>query len=558
MVGATSFESEEIRLVSRESDIHLQVSENEDTILTGYKLVAVMVGLCCCVFCTSLDNTIIATTVPKIAAQFHSLGDIGWYASSYLLTTCAVTLTFGRIYTFYSVKWVYLSALFIFELGSLLCGIAPSSVGLIIGRAVAGLGGGGLFSGSLVIIAQCVPRHRRPAFSGLIMGMFAVASIIAPLLGGAFTDHLTWRWCFFINLPFGAVTAVTVFFTFQSTKPIVQATRREKLRGLDPLGTLFFLPAIVCLLLALQWGGSMYAWGDARIIGLFVVFGVLFLCFIALQFHTGEKATLPPRLLRSRNIWGSALFTFCVNSVMFIFVYYVIHSSARKVVLLLTKSQLPIWFQAVKGASATKSGIMNLPLVLSNVLIVMVSGVLVTVAGYYGPFMLLSAAMMCISAGLLTTFDPTASPAKWIGYQLFLGIAIGTGFQLPIFVVQTTLPTADIPTATALMTFTPLLGGSVFVSVAQNLFQNQLMAGLKDELPGLDATAVLATGPTELRDKYQDDTLQTLLGVYNEAVVTTFYTAVGLAAASFLGAAVIEWRPLKKTDEKERDGEGGK
>lgn len=184
MAGTTILESEEIPLELRdeiESDINPPVNENEDTILTGYKLVTVMIGLCCCVFCTSLDNTIIATTVPKIAAQFHSLGDIGWYASSYLLTTCAVTLTFGRIYTFFPVKWVYLSALFIFELGSLLCGIAPSSLGLIIGRAVAGLGGGGLFSGSLVIIAQCVPRHRRPAFSGLIMGMFAVASVIAPL-----------------------------------------------------------------------------------------------------------------------------------------------------------------------------------------------------------------------------------------------------------------------------------------------------------------------------------------------------------------------------------------
>lgn len=152
-----------------------------DTVLTGYKLVAVTVGLCCCVFCTALDNTIVATAVPRIVSQFHSLNDIGWYGSAYLLTTCVVTLVFGRVYTFFPVKWVYLGALLVFELGSLICGAAPSSVVLIIGRAIAGLGGGGLLSGSLVIIAQSVPQKRRPAFSGFVMGMFAVASVTAPL-----------------------------------------------------------------------------------------------------------------------------------------------------------------------------------------------------------------------------------------------------------------------------------------------------------------------------------------------------------------------------------------
>jgi hypothetical protein len=187
---------------------------------------------------------------------------------------------------------------------------------------------------------------------------------------------------------------------------------------------------------------------------------------------------------------------------------------------------------------------MNLPFILSNILLTMTSGIVVTMLRYYSPFMLLSAIMACISTGLLTTFSPSVGPAKWIGYQIFLGTAIGVGFQLPIFVVQTTLSATDIPTATALMTFVPLMGGSVFVSVAQNLFQSRLIGGLRTHVPELDTAAVLATGPTGLRAVYEGTTLHKLLDVYNGAVVGTFYPTIALAAVSLFAAMVIQWQPL--------------
>ncbi|KAF7331034.1 Major facilitator superfamily transporter [Mycena venus] len=497
----------------------------------GPKLFLITIALCLAVFLVALDNTIIATAIPKITDQFQSLDDVGWYGSAYLLTTAAFQLLFGRFYSFLSIKWVFITAISIFELGSLICGVAPNSTALIVGRAIAGLGSAGIFSGALIIVANTVPLTKRPMYTGLIGAMYGIASVAGPLMGGVFTDKVTWRWCFYINLPIGGVTlfVIALFFTAPGASHTKQSMGfAERINQFDPFGTAIFVPAVVCLLLALQWGGSKYPWSDGRIIALFVLFGVFISVFIGIQFWKQDMATVPPRILKNRSIAAGVWFSLFLGSSFFILVYF-----------------LPIWFQAIKGVSAVKSGIDNLPMILSLVISSLIAGVFITVVGYYTPFMILSSVLMGVGSGLISTFGVGTGHAHWIGYQIIYGLGVGFGMQQPVIAAQTVLDLQDIPTGTSVMMFAQTLGGALFVSVGQNVFTNKLKDGLASQVPGLNPGLVLNAGATSLRDSVDAQYLPAVILAYNDALVSAFYVSIALACISLAGALTIEWKSVK-------------
>ncbi|KAI9368161.1 major facilitator superfamily domain-containing protein [Aspergillus egyptiacus] len=529
---------EHSRTLAKEKDDshseHTTTAEAGDGIVqkSKFKLAFVVFGLSISSFLVGLDNTIISTAIPKITDQFHALADVGWYASSYLLTTCAFQLTWGKLYTFFSVKWAYLVALLIFELGSLICGVAPNSATLVVGRAIAGVGTAGVNSGAYLLVAHSVSQRHRPILLGLVGGMYGFAAIAGPLLGGAFTDNekLTWRWCFYINLPLGLITALVVvaFVSISDNTNRSSSGLIDLLGQIDIPGTGALLPAVVCFVLALQWGGTKYSWDNARVIVLLSITGVLFILFIIIQIRRGERATVPPRIFGNRNIWGSAIFGACLISSFFVMLYYI-----------------PIWFQAIKGASPVKSGIMNLPMVVSFVVFAALAGALSSVVGYYVPFVYLSVIFTAVGTGLLSTLEPDSGPARWIGYQVLFGMGIGLGLQAPVTAAQTALPLQDIAVGTSVVIFAETLAGSVMVSISQNVFTNRLVGNLGIYAPALDPSVVLNGGATQLDALVPSDRYDQVLVAYNKSLAETFYVSVALACCSILGAVWLQWLCVK-------------
>ncbi|PLB48452.1 MFS general substrate transporter [Aspergillus steynii IBT 23096] len=494
---------------------------------SGSRLALIMTAILLSMFLVALDRTIIATAVPRIANQFRALNDIGWYAGAYLITSAATQLLWGRIYTFYNTKLVFIIAVVIFEVGSALCGGAPNSDAFIVGRAIAGSGSAGIFSGATVIITQIIPLAKRPMYIGFMGSTFGVASIAGPLVGGAFTDRVTWRWCFYINLPIGGFT-LAIILLFLRVPPVTntEPLSRQLIR-LDPLGTLMFLPGIICFLLALQWGGNDYSWQNARIIALFVLAGVLIIAFAIIQLWRQEDATIPPRLIRQRSVSCGAIFALCIGGGMISMLY-----------------NLALWFQATKGTSAVQAGIDTIPVVLSLVVGSILSGILISRTGYYVPFMYLSTILTSVGSGLITSFTPSTGHPKWIGYQVLYGLGLGVGMQQPSMAAQTVLQWKDVSTGVSIMFFMQSLGGSIFNCISQSLFTNYIRAHVAG-IPGLDAEKVLATGAAELSKNVPADKLPQVVDIYNEGLRRAFIVTLAVSCLTVLPALGMEWRSVK-------------
>ncbi|TQB73264.1 hypothetical protein MPDQ_006009 [Monascus purpureus] len=495
--------------------------------VTGIKLVMIMSG--------------ITLATPRITSQFHSLPDVGWYGSAYLLASASLVPLTGKIYQNFNTKWSFVSFFAVFELGSLLCGVATSSKMLIVGRAVAGMGGSGIQNGAFTIIAGCVPMQRRPALTGLLMGFAQLGIVIGPLIGGAFTQYTTWRWCFYINLPIGAVVGLLLFFVHipeQLPKPKGISVVHIILRKLDLVGFVLFAPAAVQFLLALQYGGNKYAWNSSVVIGLFCGAGATFVCFILWEWYKGDDAMIPYSMICRQTVWTSCVVYGFLMATLLVASYY-----------------LPIYFQAIKGVNAMLSGVYILPSILSQSALAIISGALVGRFGYYLPWSLAGGIVSSVGNGLLTTFTPSTSVGKWIGYQILLGAGRGAGLQMPIIAAQNNLPPPLIPVAMALIMFCQSFFGSTFLSYADVIFTNSLRNKLKEYAPEVPPESIIVAGATAFRKAVPADQLPGVLKAYSKSVDYVFYLAVGAAVATFVFSCGMGWKDIRGNEPPQPSGD---
>lgn len=379
-------------------------------------------------------QTIVGTAIPKITDEFHGLSQVSWYGSAYFMCLGGFQSSWGKAFRYFPMKISFVVAVAIFEIGSLICAVAPSSTAFIVGRAIAGVGGAGVSSGGTVILAFCAEPKKRPTLMGFIGVAYTVAAICGPLIGGAFSDRVTWRWCFYINLPVGglAIALLIIFFQTPPSAKTASATLLQRIRHLDPLGIALSMGAIISFILALQYGGQQYPWDSSVVIGLLVGFVTILAALGVAEFYQGDYAMLPLRLLKKRSVWAGCAYQFFFASCYFLLLYY-----------------LPIYFQSIKGGDAIQSGVDNLALVIAGCLAVLAGGITVTKTRHATPFMAIGAALATVGTGLLYTLDVNTGSGKWIGYQILAGAALAFPFQNALNIAQADVDSEDISTVTA-------------------------------------------------------------------------------------------------------------
>ncbi|KAL2831699.1 major facilitator superfamily domain-containing protein [Aspergillus cavernicola] len=524
---------------------HEQQDDMQPEYATGFRLSAILGTIFLSTLLAALDIGIVATAIPGITDDFHRLDDVGWYGSACFLLVGSSSPMWGKLYKYFSAQLVYLSSVIIFLVGSVVAAAATNSPAIIVGRALQGWGCSGTLGGSVLMISYVAEPKKRPMLIGMWMSVFMFSTIIGPLIGGAFTSEVTWRWCFWINLPVGGPIIALVLLFFKVPKHIkpVPATWTEIMRQLDLPGFSLLLSSLICLILALQWGGQTRPWSDGSVIATLVLWVVLTLGFFVIEWLQGECAMVPLALLKPRLVWTNALYGWIANLANFQVLFY-----------------LPIYFQSIHGQSAIASGVNSLPFMAFFAVGSMISGFMIGKTRLLQPYELASGLLATVGAALLYTLDVDSSKARYIGPQVIFGIGIGLGNQVPMTALQSFSKPEHIAPTTGVMLMCNSISGAYFVTAAQSIFANRMLETLASNAPSIDPVKVLATGASEVSRVFQGADLVAVHNAYMVGINDIFACSLAGAAFTVIVSLIIPFKKLpnhgsapEKTEQDKKD-----